>query len=634
MRPLWFEEDEGATKREKRESLAQRLDSAVSALIESPRENDRRASLQYDLELYFGKRIPSLFDIGDAADVTPFSAENLRFNHCYSICSTVRNRICSFRPLSEFIPSAGNALAKRGAEDLSAMNEAWSVEQGRQATMALWFRDLLTTDGGVVKIYRDGDRIELGRFPCWEFLIDEVDGLYGKTSTIHHVQWLPIETVSKRYGIKVDDLRGNVRTMLAGMPYASNREVVRVVDSYAAATSDDQPGRHVILVGGEHIALDTEWAYPDFPIVIGVFEEGMTGMWGVSAVAMLRGIQTAQNEWSARIEMAHYLSSLQVWQLGPNEEGPSNITNADVRINRYTAKPAEVMNPAAMGPEAYQYAELLEQQGYKTIGVSPFIAAGIKQPQTSSGVAIDATSELQTDRLALLSQTWETKNSDVDLWWMRLTSEAAQDGVQFKWKAINKGAWRELMFDGGIDEWVVRPKPTSVFGQTVSARLTKATELLKAGALDIEQWTEAVALPDLKPITDLRLADQRLMETIVDRILERGDLRMPGPYVDPRKMYEYARARYNLAEADEEKYTAANLSKLRRLIDAVGRDAGIIKPPATPQLPALAGAAPGLPALQPPPLPAAAPPTVTPVSPPVAPPLAPPVATPPAPAPV
>lgn len=646
MTPQWFEADEGDTRRVKRESLAARLDSAVCGIYDSPRESARRSEMLYDLELYFGRRIATLFEIGDVISESPFSSDRLRFNHCFSICSTVRNRICSFRPSSEFVPSSGNSLAKSGAEDLSAMNEAWSVKQGRQATMALWFRDLLTCDGGVVKIYRDGDTVELGRFPPWEFMVDEVDGLYGKTQTIHHVQYLPLETVAARYRIDPSELRAEATSMRAGMPYASDRQVVRVSDSYACAEGDESPGRHVILVGRTRVALDEEWEWDEPPVVLRAFEEGMTGTWGVSAVRMLRGIQAAQNEWTERMENAHYMSSLQVWQVGADEDGPTKINNADVRIERYKARASNVINPPPMGPEAYRYSELLEQQGYKTIGVSAFIAAGIKQPQTSSGVAIDSTSELQSDRLALLSQTWEEGNNKVDVWWMRLTTKAARDGVQFKWRGINKGAWRELVFGDGIEEWEVRPKATSVFGQTVAARLTKATELFKAGAIDIEQWTEAVQLPDLKPITDLRLAEQKLMERIVDRVLEDGDLRMPGPYVDPKKMFEYARARYNLAEADDGKYSALSMSELRRLIDAVGVEAGIIPPPNLPApvtalAPApAAGPAPagvpgpaqptgplGLPGANPL-APAGPPVTITPTAPPIAPPGAAPPAMP------
>ncbi len=645
--PLWFEKDDSAkTEKERAASLAERLDTTLKEIYESPAEVKRRDEMLFDLQLYFGVTIPSLWDLGMNPEPNGFDADELKFNHCYSICSTVRNRICSFRPRSDFVPSSGNANAKSGAEDLSAMNEAWSVAEKRQAKMALFMRDVLSCPGGTWKVYRRRNRIHLDRFPPWEVLIDEVDGKYGTATVVHHVQYLPVESVARTYDLDPDELKAEASKMQAGVPYASEREVIRVADSYAVAEDDENPGKHVILVGRTHIALEEEWEWTDAPIGIGVFEEGLTGVWGKSAVSFLRGIQTEQNEWTARMRDAHYNSSLQVWQLAEGEEGPTKITNENVRINRYSTHPAEVQNPAAMSPEAYSYTKMLEDQGYKTIGVSPFIAQGVKQEGVTSGIQQDATSELQSDRLALLSQLWETQNNDVDKWWMRLTLKAARDGVVFKWKAINKGAWRELAFDDGVEEWLVAPKATSVFGQTVSARLTKATYLLEKGAIDVEQWTEAVNMPDLKPITDIRLADQKLMERIVDNVLEKGVLRMPGPYLDPPKMYAYAKARYNLAEADDGKYPEAHMSKLRRLVDGVGRDAGIIpkeSPPtssapaapgvtaggpapplalgAMPGAPGATGIAPQLPitstetpAAAPPPLTVSAPPAITPAS--------------------
>jgi hypothetical protein len=299
------------------------------------------------------------------------------------------------------------------------------------------------------------------------------------------------------------------------------------------------------------------------------------------------------------------MSSLQVWQTPADEDGPSKINNANVRQERFKARPSIVVNPPPMGPEAYQWSKLLREEGYNTIGVSQFIAAGIKQPQTSSGAAIDATSELQTDRTALLSQLWETENNHVDKWWYRLTRQAAQEGVKFKWKAINEGAWKELTFGDPEMEWLCKPQPTSVFGQTVGARLTKATELLKANAIDVEEWRMAVGIPDLKPITDLRDAARLNMQRRVDRILEKNDLRMPGPYVDPQKMYDYAVARWHLADADEGKYPAANMASLAKLIDAMEaeikkRNAPPPMPPALPVAPTGIPGAPAAPAALPP----------------------------------
>lgn len=624
MKAQWFEPLEGSHTKEERElAMAQRLDDTITEIYTSPREGARRSQMLFDLELYYGQAFSSLFEIGSmASNERVFSEEELRFNHCYSICSTVRNRICSFRPRSEWVPESGDYLADRGAEDMSAMNEAWSIDVGRQATMALWFRDVLTCDGGVWKVYRDGAKIDLGRFPPWEFLIDEVQGQYGKTPQIHHVQFLPVETVAARYDLEVADLLGDAASMGAGLPYYSATQVVRVSETYVGArtdwvegkTKDDEgewvttPGHRAVLVGSGILADYEEWEFEDFPIGIGCFEEGVVGTWGKSAVRMLRGIQLDQNEWCARMSDVHYMTSLQVWQTPDDEDGPTKINNSNVRQERFKARASIVTNPPPMGPEAYQWSKLLREEGYNTIGVSQFIAAGIKQPQTSSGVAIDATSELQTDRLALPSQLWETHNNLVDKWWYRLTRQAAKEGVKFRWKAANAGAWKELKFGDPEKEWLCKPQPTSVFGQTVGARLTKATEMLKANAIDAEEWRLAVGIPDLKPITDLRDAARFNMQRRVDRILQDNDLRMPGPYVDPQKMYDYAVARWHLADADEGKYPAENMASLAKLIDAM--DFEIKKrntpPPVAPALPVaptgIPGGIPGAPAAPPPPV--------------------------------
>jgi hypothetical protein len=382
------------TDGENDKALADALDSKVNELYESPREISRRDQMLFDMQLYFGRKFATLFSVttsaGWGSDSYDYADMNLRFNHCYSICSTVRNRICSFRPRSEFLPDGGDYLAERNAEDMSALNEGWSAQVGRQRTMSLWFRDLEVCDAAFVKLYRDGRNIELGRFPAWEFLLDEVETMYGKVETMHHVQFLPVETVSARYGIDTEKLMAEAITMGPGIPYYAPRQVIRVVDSYSGAMEVEdekaeggwrtEMGRHTIFVGRTHVVLDEDWEWEGPPVVIGTFEEGMTGVLGVSAVRMLRGIQEATNEWCARMENSHAMSSLQVWQVAEGENGPSKINNADVRIERYASRPSNVINPPPMGTEAYNWSKLLRDEGYATIGVSQFIAAGIKQP--------------------------------------------------------------------------------------------------------------------------------------------------------------------------------------------------------------------------------------------------------------
>jgi hypothetical protein len=279
-----------------------------------------------------------------------------------------------------------------------------------------------------------------------------------------------------------------------------------------------------------------------------------------------------------------------------NENAQKLATNQWVQIVPFTNQAAQINVPPPIHPSVYQYIDLLKKQAYETLGVSPFIAAGQKSPGADSAVAMREESELQSDRLANLSQLWESMRVEGAVWWNRFSIEIARSGVEPKWKAVHRGAFKELVFGNLEAEWEIRPFPSSVFGQNISGRLDRAVTLIKGGFMSKEDAMKALDLPDLAPIIDLMLARSYMMEHLVDDILEDGKYQQPDKYIEPDQLDAYARNRYFLAMSDGSKYPEDHLSKLRRLIDAnaarLKAQAAAAPAAQTPTPPALAGASP------------------------------------------
>src|SRR6185312_14593867 len=384
--------------------------------------------------------------------------------------------------------------------------------------------------------------------------------------------------------------------------------------------------KHVMVAGTEVLTPeeDEAWQYDGFPLVQKVFDERSVGIWGVGGVTMLRSIQLELNELQRTLREAHHLSSVKYIQMQENEESPAKLNNDYIQLLRYKNQAAQIDTPPAVNPEIYQYVELLTKQAYDTWGVSQFIAAGQKQPGLNAAVAIREASDLQTDRLALLSQRWEDMRVEASGWWWRFTKEMAKKGIRPKWRAVTRGVWREMTLDNADEEYEIRRFPASVFGQTVAARLQRATELIQGGFLSKEDALKGLDIPDLSPLIDLTLAEPYAMEAICDSILNDGKYIAPDPRIDPKAMYGYARARYLRAVCDGSNYPIERLSMMNRLIDTVEdtfkKQAAAAAPPAPPMGPAPGGTPmpmPGAPALPPqggPPVQLPSVPPVTPVA--------------------
>lgn len=588
-------------------AAAQALVSQVNVIEMSPLETTRRDNLLFDLELYFGTKLQSLYETSGNATALArtWEPDSIMFNICYSITCTIRNRICSFRPRAQFLPNGGDYKAQDGSRDMTDMCDAWAVETQLQQQASLMFRDMLTGDGGVLKHYVEDGKAKTSRFPAWEFYFDEAESIYGEPECAYHVTYMPLETAAAKYDVDEFLLATQTVSSPPGIIYITSRQMVRVVESWKRAhgqkpapVGDDAPdtedtksdyeaGRHMVTVGMQTVT-DEEWEWDGFPLTVRTFDENAVGVWGNGAIRMLRADQLELIKEQEVLRRAHEMASALVVQTQDTEDGPTKITNDYVRTERYKNTPSTYTNPNPVGQERYQYIDTIWKRAYDKMGISQFLAAGTKQPGTTSAVAIDASSEMQSDRLALCSQIWEGIFVDAAKWWWRFTKKLGREGVKPKWRAIKKGTWRELVFEDLDAEYEIRPFPSSLFGQTVSGRLNKAMQAVEAGWIEQDDALAAIDVPDLDPITDLKLAPKRYMQNLVDNILKRGLYKPPTPYIEPAAMQAYARSRYLLAECDESNYPEENLAMLRRLIDS-------LSPPATLPPPAPAAPAPGVP---------------------------------------
>ena len=579
--PMWYDIGEPAKRGDMPNAaspesleLARTLQSYVGDREEGITETQRRANALNNWELYMGLKLTSLYQLGNMGYERLWNADSLYFNVCKSIVDSVRNRICSFRPRAEFLPDGGDHLAAKAAEDMQGMCDAAHEEMRWQQQASLAFRDALIADGGVLKhSVNENGKAVAERFPSWEFIYDDADSIYGRPRCVYHVQYLPKESAQQKFKLSETEMTQAPMQNPPGVVYWPSREVIRCVEGWAAAIGEEGdddyiPGRHVIVIGNT-VKLDEAWEWEDLPVEPVVADEGIVGMWGVGVITPIRGLQIELYNEQALLTAAHQAASSLIILLQNDEAAPQKLDNDYAKIVRYTNNPPQVINPAAVNPERYQYLELLKKQAYETIGVSQFIAAGQKQAGLNSAVAIREATELQSDRLALYSQMWEQLSARSAKWWWRLTRREAQITKRKpNWVVVTEKTWRKMTFDDLTSEYHIRPFPSSLFGNSMAAKVEKAQELIQQGMLTKEDALRVLRLPDLSPVVDLQLAQSYLMESTVDHILRDGKYTAPNPYVDPVAFGNYAKNRYMLAEAQGSDYPEENLALLRRFVDA------------------------------------------------------------------
>lgn len=547
--------------------LVRLLEDEVNAIEESPTEKARRGRIIRDLELFYGERIASLNEVSwGAFDDFEWDANDLTFNVTAAITMATTNWVCSFNPRADFAPSNGDYKLLRGCKDMRQSCDAWMDDNKIYEEREFMMRDVLTSDAGVIKLWSDGKKIHAARFPSWEFLVSRRQGRYRKPPCLYHVRWIPIEEAVSEYAKDEGDehrIRLSSRTSTDGISYGEGGDIVRVIDAYDRADGDDA-GHHVILAGGL-CALREPWKWEGHPAVVKRYEWKGLGYWGKSSIHFIRGIQIALNDATMAASEAHDMSSHQVAVVDENDPG-FQTTDEPVRIYKTAAgrTPPNFLNPPAMGRERYEWIELLKRSAYETLGIPENLAQGMAQRNLESGEALRESVEVKSDRISKLVKMNEDIIVEVADWWRKLSSELPPQ----KWQVIDRGMLKTVETPRIAENVAVRVLPTSLFGNSKSARIDKAFEFVDRGILTQEDAFRAVDVPDLEPVTNLRLSEANLREQTVDDILQDNKLEWPPETMDPKAMYEYAKRRHYAALCSGVKFPMENLASLCKLIDA------------------------------------------------------------------
>lgn len=550
------------------------LDAAVCAIEQHPQENARIRSIIADLERYTGQVVTAT----SAPDLAVYErieeTAALKYNVCYSVVSTIVSRICSFRPRAQFVPEYGNYKTHRLARDLTSGSDAWAQREQYQREASLAFRDCLTSPGGVLKVYDQDDSPHLMRVPPWELKIHPEDDRNGDPECQYHVRWITQSQALQTYGInataRMEIITGSTRlantTGYGAMGMRNGVAMTRVIDAYKRASGEDM-GRHVLMVG-DYIARNREYKHERLPFEIFVFDESPSGSsWGSSAIGPIRSIQDRVDDTLATIDEAHHLAAKLVIAMEEGSVAPENLTNdAVLSITHPPGKPPTFMNPRAVDPGSYQWWQIIKAMAFEILGVSPNAAQATKPAAVTAAVAIEAVTDLQSDRLSQMSQQWEQMCPRVAELWYAVSVDCGAGGGEYL--AVDRGASRVVKFTKMSRKPSIRVFPTSLFGQSIPARLQKGMDAVKAGWFSEEEIMYILNIPDLGPATELKLAEFFYIEKLVDDVLWDGKYETPDVWANPIKVFDYSRKRY-LQAITEGGFPKEHLTDMRKLLDYI-----------------------------------------------------------------
>lgn len=508
------------------------------------------------------------------------------------LVDTAEARITQARPRPFFKTVGGAWSQQRQAKKLQKFADGIFDETKAYCLGAQALKDAAILGTGCVKVFTRNGKICAERVLMSEILVNEVLGFDSKPPEIAQVKEISRESVRKmaiELGREellsvIDALKG-----VSGLNGSFFTDMVEVYEAWYLARGEDSPGRHVIIVEGGTL-LDEEWKRDYFPLLFLRWREAPTGFHGLGLAQQALALQIELTSTVRNISKNHHLSAApRVLNHAGSGLNPNHITNAWGTVLEYSGVKPEMWVPQIVSSECYQWAWSIYQKVFEICGLSTQSAFAQKPAGVESGKAMRELSDIQSDRLAPVSQRYESFYLD----YTRVCVDCAEDlhekDNSFSVVAPGKSKSERLKWEDvrmPKDDYTIQLFSANFLSRTPAGLFDDIQDLLKLQLIDQNTARKLLDFPDLQQVFDMENAARDNFESQIEKILDGGELLNPQPFDDLQLGIKTYRDAYNRARLDEvpESYQ----EKLRNWIEqAQALVATTQPPPQQPQQPAM-----------------------------------------------
>lgn len=333
--------------------------------------------------------------------------------------------------------------------------------------------------------------------------------------------------------------------------------LIEVWGAYHRLSADGaEDGAYAVVIDGATMEF-TEWDRDYVPLVPLVPFPRMRSLYGLSLMGDFLPVQEEHDKLSMRIQKAHHRiggthvialrsANVDIRDLN-NEQGSVIEADADAGPD-----PVKEFNPTPVNEQTYRYRDGLINEMYASKGVPSMSATG-QVPEGMSGAsgkALQVQEEQTAERLLVPFRARNRFMKGV-AWCIveearAMVAENPKYSVRYKGErsALEKIKWKDALLDR--DQFDLDMAPINALSKSPAALFAQLTELLKAGAITVEQFRRLFSLPDLEAENDVDLADIQVIDKVMDKIVIEGRALQPEPFDYLTLIIQRGRKFYNL----------------------------------------------------------------------------------------
>jgi hypothetical protein len=492
-------------------------------------------------------RCLTLYGNGDLAGMAPTSfmrssqpglPENrVKVNIISSMVDTVCAKISKMKPKATFLTSGGDFEEQEKAKKLDKFILGAFYKNNIYRLHQEMFRDGCVLDMGALKhtIDEDNGTIVTERVLSTELYVDLVDGVYGRPTHMYQVKILHKDVASELWPKSKSLIQTSAGVIGNKASFTMDMQDYVVVIEAWRLPIGSKKGRHIICCE-KGTMVDEEYTRNYFPFTFSRWSSPIVGFYGQSLADRLTGNQVEINKMLRIIQKSFHLgSAFKVFLEYGSKVAKEHINNDIGSIIYYTGQAPQFYVPKTVHEEFFRHLEWLIQTSYEEAGVSQLSAQSKKPAGLESGRALRDYNDIETERFAITSQTYEATFLETAKIYIDLAREMHEAGIEMKVVAQSKRfiesiKWSDIDLES--DGYIMQMFPTSMLPHQPAGRLAFVQELMQGGLIPADFGLRLLDFPDLDEYLSLKNASiDDLMDTLY-QLLYQGKWVSPEPFQD------------------------------------------------------------------------------------------------------
>lgn len=580
------------------------------------KQGEPRITLAEDsLALYLGSSRHSLTGSGNPLALLDLvGLESSAYNIIQAITDTKINATLKNKVRPMYITESANSETKRKANAMQAACDGIMYETGMQG----WLRRAACTagflfEGGGVEWYADTANSRVIASPVWpwEFFVSNREARYGNPRQLFARHAIDRAVLLSYMGDASPEVRAAVENAESATwkdTYDDMRDPKRISDQViiykawhlpSGRVDLDDPraygkgqdgrkvkanhdGRHSVCIDGGKdspgaVLIDIPWPHDHFPVAWFKPNYVPGSWWSRGEPEILAMAQIENNRWNTR--EARIIQQLAVPRTFVSKESglnPAQLNNNPDNVFMVKGPAGSAVQtltfpsvPPDLGARIQQIAQnARDQRGMSEMSMTAKKPMGVNHEPGMQYLA-DTESERHTSEF----EAWEDFHLSCQTNIIRCLRDLAENDPGYEVifhnnKMLRREKWTDI--DLG-DSFSMKLWPTNWLKEDPAERADQIADFVDRGILPPEAMIDAVDDPDLAALLGNRIAMQRNIERMLDRICEDGlsENEQPNPYIDLQLAKRMGIQRYNELAAEQEDWRTIN--EVLQWLEAVDR---------------------------------------------------------------